>query len=188
LCDDSCYRLKETKEMRLHKLLLGIGALAAALSLTGGLNSALAANHLAGDGVKVAVAKSGLGRVLVDGRGRTLYLFEKDKRGKSACSGHCAGSWPPLIATGKPLATAGAKASLLGTTKRADGRLQVTYNHHPLYTFVNDVRKGQTNGEEVDAFGAKWYAVSAGGAKVEPENDAKSSAGDPAPGGYDYGY
>jgi predicted lipoprotein with Yx(FWY)xxD motif len=136
--------------------------------------------------VKVAVAKSGLGRVIVDGRGRTLYLFEMDKHGKSACAGQCAAFWPPLIATGKPLATAGAKASLLGTTKRADGRLQVTYNHHPLYAFVKDVRKGQTNGEELDAFGAKWYAVSATGAKVE-KNDAKNSgSGDPAPGGYGY--
>jgi len=167
-------------------LLLTIGALAAALSLAVGLNSALAANHSTA-GVKVAVASSGLGRILVDGRGRTLYLFEKDKHGKSACTGQCAGFWPPLIAVGKPpLATAGAKASLLGTIRRGDGRLQVTYNHHPLYTFVKDTRKGQTNGEGVDAFGAEWYAVSAAGAKVE-KTAAKSSGGsDPAPGGYGY--
>jgi predicted lipoprotein with Yx(FWY)xxD motif len=165
-------------------LLLTIGALAAGLSLMVGLNSALAANRAGSAGVKVAVANSGLGRVLVDGRGRTLYLFAKDKRGKSACIGKCAGFWPPLITSGKPLATAGAKTSLLGTTKRADGRLQVTYNHHPLYTFVKDTRKGQTNGEELDAFGAEWYAVSAAGAKVE-KNDAISGS-DPAPGGYGY--
>jgi predicted lipoprotein with Yx(FWY)xxD motif len=61
---------------------------------------------------------------------------------------------PPLISSGKPRAAAGAKASLLGTTRRADGRLQVTYNHHPLYTFVKDTSKGQTNGERVNAFGA----------------------------------
>jgi predicted lipoprotein with Yx(FWY)xxD motif len=164
---------------------LTVGAIAGALSLAVGLSSALAANHSASTGVKVAVASSGLGRVLVDGRGRTLYLFEKDKHGKSACTGQCASFWPPLIASGKPLATAGAKASLLGTTKRRDGRLQVTYNHHPLYTFVKDTRKGQTNGEEVDAFGAEWYAVSAAGAKVE-KSEAKSSGGDPAPGGYGY--
>jgi predicted lipoprotein with Yx(FWY)xxD motif len=164
---------------------LTVGAIAGALSLAVGLSSALAANHSASTGVKVAVASSGLGRVLVDGRGRTLYLFEKDKHGKSACTGQCASFWPPLIASGKPLAAAGAKASLLGTTKRRDGRLQVTYNHHPLYTFVKDTRKGQTNGEEVDAFGAEWYAVSAAGAKVE-KTDAKSSGGDPTPGGYGY--
>jgi predicted lipoprotein with Yx(FWY)xxD motif len=125
--------------------------------------------------------------VLVDGRGRTLYLFEKDKPGKSACTVHCASPWPPQITSGKPRATAGAQASLLGTTKRGDGRLQVTYNHHPLYTFIKDTRKGQTNGENLNAFGAEWYAVSPAGAKVEKENAAKSTAGsDPAPTGYGY--
>jgi predicted lipoprotein with Yx(FWY)xxD motif len=168
-------------------LFLSIGALAATLSLAVGLSSGLAANRSAGaGGAKVAVASSGLGRVLVDGRGRTLYLFEKDKHGKSACAGQCAGFWPPLIARGKPLATAGAKASLLGTTKRADGRLQVTYNHHPLYTFVKDTSKGQTNGEAVRAFGAEWYAVSAAGVKVEKNDTMSSSTGDPAQGGYGY--
>jgi predicted lipoprotein with Yx(FWY)xxD motif len=166
-------------------LFLSIGALAAVLSLTVGLNTGIAANHSSGAGVKVAVVNSELGRVLVDGRGRTLYLFEKDKHGRSVCTGSCAGFWPPLIATGKPLARAGAKTSLLRTTKRADGRLQVTYNRHPLYTFVKDTRKGQTNGEEIDAFGAEWYAVSVAGAKVEKE-DASSGGGDPAPGGYGY--
>ena len=166
-------------------LLLTIGALTAAISLTVGLNSAAAANHSTSAAPRVAVASSGLGRVLVDGRGRTLYLFAKDKHGKSACTGQCAGFWPPLIAHGKPLASAGAKASLLGTTKRADGRLQVTYNHHPLYTFVKDTSKGQTNGEAVNAFGANWYALSPTGAKVE-NNNAMNTGGDPAAGGYGY--
>jgi predicted lipoprotein with Yx(FWY)xxD motif len=165
-------------------LLLSVGSLAVALSLTVGLSSALAANHAANAGVKVSLGSSGLGRVLVDGRGRTLYLFEKDKHGKSACTGQCANLWPPLIASGKTLAAAGGKASLLGTTRRADGRLQVTYNHHPLYTFVKDTRKGQTSGEELDVFGARWYAVSAAGARVETK--AATGSGDPAPGGYGY--
>ena len=147
--------------------------------------AAVGAGHSAHAGVKVAVAGSRLGRVLVDGRGRTLYLFEKDLRGKSACTGQCAGFWPPLVASGKPIATAGAKASLLGTIRRADGRLQVTYNHHPLYTFVKDTAKGQTNGEALDAFGAEWYAVSAGGTKIE-KHEASTGVSDPAPGGYGY--
>jgi len=117
-------------------------------------------------GAIVSTASTSLGRILVDSRGRTLYLFGKDSRGKSACTGMCASFWPPLLAGGKPRAAAGAKASLLGTIKRADGRLQVTYNHHPLYTFVKDKRKGQTNGEGVNAFGATWYAVSTAGGKV----------------------
>ena len=123
----------------------------------------------------VSTAKTGLGRVLVNSSGRTLYLFGKDKNGKSSCSGMCASFWPPLITTGKPRAGTGAKASLLGTTKRADGRVQVTYNHHPLYTFKKDTKKGQTNGEGLSAFGATWYAVSPAGARV-----VKSSGG----GGY----
>ncbi len=176
----------------MNRLLLTVIALAAAVSLGVGLSGVLAANHQSGSGVKVATASSGLGRILVDGSGRTLYLFEKDKHGKSACAGKCATAWPPLIASGKPLAKGGAKASLLGTTKRGDGRLQVTYNHHPLYRFVKDTRKGQTYGEAIDAFGAEWYAVSPAGAKVEMHGAASGGGGDPAPsdgGGYGgYGY
>ena len=171
----------------MKSLFLAVGSLAAILALTVGLNSALAANHAAGAGVKVGVAGSGLGRVLVDGRGRTLYLFEKDKHGKSSCAGQCAAYWPPLIASGRPLATAGAKASLLGTTKRADGRLQITYNHHPVYTFVEDTSKGQTNGEQLDAFGAEWYAISSAGSKLEKtDNQSTSSTDYPAPSSYGY--
>jgi len=114
----------------------------------------------------VSTAKTGLGRVLVNSRGHTLYLFGKDRNGKSACSGQCASFWPPLIANGKPQVAGGAKASLIGTIKRADGRRQVTYNHHPLYTFAKDTKAGQTNGEGVTAFGATWDAVSPAGAKL----------------------
>jgi len=117
-------------------------------------------------GTVVSTATSHLGRILVNSRGHTLYLFGKDRNGKSACSGPCAAFWPPLIANGKPLVAGGARAPLIGTTRRADGRLQVTYKHHPLYTFAKDKQKGQTNGEGLNAFGAKWYAVSPAGAKV----------------------
>jgi predicted lipoprotein with Yx(FWY)xxD motif len=170
--------------MRLPKQLLVGGALVIAMAATTAV--AAQASHSAGAGVKVALADSGLGRVLVDGRGRTLYLFEKDKHGTSVCSGQCAGFWPPLVTSGKPLATRGAKTSLLGTTKRPDGRLQVTYNHHPLYTFVKDTSKGQTNGEELNVFGAEWYALSAAGTKVEKNNATSNSTGDTTPGGYGY--
>jgi len=126
-----------------------------------------AASHAAGTkGPVVSTATTSLGRILVDSRGHTLYLFGKDRNGKSACSGACAVAWPPLIANGKPRAGAGTRASLLGTIKRADGRRQVTYNHHPLYTFIKDTKKGQTNGEGLTAFGGTWDALSASGAKV----------------------
>lgn len=122
-------------------------------------------------GPVVSTATTSLGRILVNSSGHTLYLFEKDKNGKSACAGKCATFWPPLIAAGKPGVAGGAKASMIGTTKRADGRMQVTYNNHPLYTFVNDTKKGQTNGENLDAFGAEWYAVTPAGAKAEKSSD-----------------
>jgi predicted lipoprotein with Yx(FWY)xxD motif len=165
--------------------LSSIGALAAGLALFVGVNSALAAGQTAGRGATVASASSSLGRILVDARGRTLYLFARDNHGKSACNGQCVGYWPPLIASGEPRAGVGVKASLLGTTKRSDGRLQVTYNRHPLYTFVKDTRKGQTNGEGLDTFGAQWFALSPTGAKIAKAGAAGGGYGGyPAPGGY----
>jgi len=137
------------------------GALATALVHVGTSSAAPAR------GPVVSTATTGLGRTLVNAQGRTLYLFQKDKQGRSACSGACATNWPPLIAAAKPVAGSGVKASLLGTTKRADGRMQVTYNHHPLYLFVQDTKKGQTSGEGLNAFGAHWYAVSPAGAALK---------------------
>jgi len=114
-----------------------------------------------------------LGTIIVDGKSHTLYLFEKDKHGKSAksaCSGACAQNWPPLLTKGKPKASGSAKASKLGTTKRSDGTTQVTYGGWPVYTFVADKNKpGSTKGEGVDAFGAEWYVVGTNGKKIEKE-------------------
>jgi predicted lipoprotein with Yx(FWY)xxD motif len=148
----------------MKNLLFSFGVIVAALALVVGVASAGTSKKGA---AKVSVASTGIGRVLVDGRGHTLYLFAKDVHGKATCTAQCAAFWPPLIVTGKPLAGAGVKSTLLGTWRRADGRLQVTYNHHPLYGFAKDMRKGDTNGEELDAFGGEWYAVSTAGAKVE---------------------
>src|SRR5437667_12546789 len=92
----------------------------------------------------VSTASTSLGRILVNSRGHTLYLFAKDRNGKSACSGTCARFWPPLLSQGKPTGGSGVKSSLLGTTKRSNGSLQVTYDKHPLYAYVLDKRAGQT--------------------------------------------
>ena len=116
---------------------------------------------------KIGVASSPLGRIVVDGKGRTLYLFEKDKNGHSACSGECATFWPPLITHGKPVARPGAKRSLLGTTRRANGSEQVTYGGHPLYRFSLDTKPGQTKGEGLQDFGGGWDVVSPAGKKIE---------------------
>jgi predicted lipoprotein with Yx(FWY)xxD motif len=144
-------------------LILSIGAVAAvSLSLAlGGIASASSSSS-----AKVGVASSKLGRILVDQHGRTLYLFARDKKGKSACSGACVAYWPPLIASGKSHAVAGAKAALLGTIRRADGRRQVTYRHHPLYRFSGDTRKGLTSGQGLDDFGGEWWVVSPAGTKI----------------------
>jgi predicted lipoprotein with Yx(FWY)xxD motif len=154
------------KEHEMKGLILTIGAVAAALSLTFGLSIAAASSTSASAGTTVGVASSQLGRILVDAHGRTLYLFAKDRNGKSACSGSCAVYWPPLIARGKLHAVAGAKASLLGTTRRADGRRQVTYRHHPLYRYAADGAKGQINGQGLDASGGKWWVLSPNGNKI----------------------
>jgi predicted lipoprotein with Yx(FWY)xxD motif len=119
-----------------------------------------------GHAATVGVASTGLGNVLVDSQGRTLYLFAKDQGTTSACSGACAGAWPPLRVSGKPLAGGGAKAALLGTTKRSDGKPQVTYNGHPLYLYVGDQKAGDTSGQGITAFGGGWFALTASGSQV----------------------
>jgi predicted lipoprotein with Yx(FWY)xxD motif len=115
----------------------------------------------------VKTGTSSLGRIVVDGQSHTLYLFQKDKGAKSACSGACAQNWPPLLTKGAPKAGAGAKASLLGTTKRADGKLQVTFAGHPLYYFEGDTAPGTTSGQGSSAFGADWWVVGPTGAAIE---------------------
>jgi predicted lipoprotein with Yx(FWY)xxD motif len=117
-------------------------------------------------GTTVAVAKSRLGSILVDSRGITLYDFVKDKRGTSSCYGACAALWPPLITKGKPHAGHGVRASLLGTTRRKDGKLEVTYNHHPLYYYVSDRKRGQTTGQGLNQFGALWWVLSPAGKEI----------------------
>jgi predicted lipoprotein with Yx(FWY)xxD motif len=114
----------------------------------------------------VSASRTSLGMILVDGSGRTLYLFEKDQPNQSACAGACAAAWPVDQSSGAPKAGSGVTASLLGTIKRSDNTTQVTYNKHPLYYFQGDSGAGQHNGQGVDAFGAKWYAVGPAGSAV----------------------
>jgi predicted lipoprotein with Yx(FWY)xxD motif len=119
-----------------------------------------------GHAATVGVASTGLGNVLVDSQGRTLYLFAQDQGTTSACGGACAAAWPPLRTSGKPLAGGGAKAALLGTTKRSDGKPQVTYAGHPLYLYAGDQKAGDTSGQGITAFGGGWYALTASGGQV----------------------
>jgi predicted lipoprotein with Yx(FWY)xxD motif len=142
------------------KLKIAFVIAAAALIVTAGLAAAVIS------ATSVGVSQSKFGRILIDGHGRSLYLFDRDRNRKSSCYGGCAGEWPPLIVSGKPHAASGVKAALLGRTKRRDGRWQVTFRGHPLYTFAGDAAKGQTNGEGLDDFGGWWYLVSPAGVKV----------------------
>jgi len=135
----------------------------------GSATKASAPNGIAG-AAKVGVASTPLGPIVVDSRGRTLYLFEKDKNRHSACYGQCATYWPPLLTHGKPVARGGAKQSLLGMSRRANGSRQVTYAGHPLYRFVQDRKPGQTNGEGSQAFGAEWDVLSPAGKKIETDD------------------
>jgi len=107
------------------------------------------------------------GKFLVDGQGRALYLFEADKSTTSTCTGACAAAWPPVTASAMPMAGGGVSQSLLGTTKRADGTEQVTYNGHPLYYFAADTGAGMVKGQGAKAFGAGWYVLNAKGSKID---------------------
>jgi predicted lipoprotein with Yx(FWY)xxD motif len=162
---------------------LGASALAV-LALAGCGGSASHALPTTSDGrpANVGVASTGLGNVLVDRQGRTLYLFERDSGTMSACTGACAVNWPPLRVRGTPLVGSGAKSSDVGRTARPDGVSQLTYNGHPLYTFVNDKKPGDTNGEGINAFGGSWFAVSPAGSKVAPRSQPQGG------GGYGGGY
>lgn len=132
----------------------------------------------AGQAATVGVASNGsLGKILVDSQGRTLYLFEADSGTKSACTGACAVAWPPLRVGGKSVAGSGISASKLGTTPRSDGKPQVTYEGHPLYTFAQDQSPGDATGQGVNAFGGPWYTVSPAGAAVTTSAPSSSGGG-----------
>jgi predicted lipoprotein with Yx(FWY)xxD motif len=104
-----------------------------------------------------------LGKILVDGKGMTLYIFTKDTPDKSNCSGGCLKAWPALLTQGSPKAGAGVDQSLLGSTTLADGSKIVTYNHMPLYYFVQDKAAGDVKGQNN---GTVWFVVSPDGKPV----------------------
>lgn len=138
---------------------LALGALgpSAAARFSPGLRSA------ASPAASIGLRTTKIGRVIVDGAGKTLYLFEKDKTRRSTCYGSCAGTWPPVMVRARPRAVHGARATLIATTRRRDGKLQVTYGGHPLYYYAFDLQPGSVRGNGVDQYGAEWYAVRANG-------------------------
>ena len=121
----------------------------------------------AASGTTIGVGSTRLGQVLVDGKGRTVYLFVADSGTKSSCnSAACVQAWPPVLTSGAPQAAAGLNASLLGTTTRQDGTAEVTYGGHPLYYFISDKQTGDVTGQGINAFGGPWYVVSPSGTHI----------------------
>jgi predicted lipoprotein with Yx(FWY)xxD motif len=134
---------------------------------------------VASTSAKHAVVKTrhgNLGTFLVDSSGRTLYLFRKDTGRRSRCSGACAQAWPPVTTSARPRARGGARASLLSTSRRGNGKRQVVYNGHPLYRYAFDSSPGQTNGQGRNAFGGRWYVVTPSGKAI-----TSSAAPPPSP-------
>lgn len=174
-----------TKTLSLRRFAFGIalGAIAGAVVLYA-VKSGSASPTRARTGGAVQLRKTALGKVLVDARGRTLYLFERDRKGMSACETSCAKFWPPLIARTTPRAGTGVHPSSLGVAKRHDGRRQVTYAGHLLYTFAGDKAAGQTNGQGLTDFGGEWYVLAASGRKIESSAPSSTGAGYGSGGGY----
>lgn len=154
------------------RITLALVALAASVAV-GGLVGAREAAGSAADAVDPAQAQGTLtvrttrfGRVLFDGRGRVLYGFTRDRRGgPSRCYGECAKAWPVYFAKGTMRAGVGVKKSLMGTTRRRDGRLQVTYNGWPLYYYAHE-GPGEVRCQNVDQFGGLWLVVRPSGTLV----------------------
>ena len=159
----------------LKTLALAVGALVATAAF------AISASGSTSGGALVKVGPSNLGRVLVDAHGKTLYIWAHDKGINSSCYGDCAEYWPPLLSRGKPVAGSGAQAALMGTSRRSDGRIQVTYAGHPLYCFVQDRKPGQTSGEGLTGFGGRWDPVSSAGAAVHKGSDSSADGYGQAP-------
>jgi predicted lipoprotein with Yx(FWY)xxD motif len=149
-------------------LLLGALGVAGCGSSGGSSSSGAPASPktVSGQPATFGVANGSLGKFLVDGDGRTLYVFQRDTGKTSTCVGACATDWPPLRVTGAPTVGRGLKASIAATTHRADGNPQATYNGHPLYVFSGDQKPGDVRGQGVNAFGGLWYAVSPAGDQV----------------------
>jgi predicted lipoprotein with Yx(FWY)xxD motif len=170
-----------------------LSALAATLGLTlGNSNSSASTVTATPSSTVVQTRDTALGTILVDAQGRTLYLFAKDNGPASACVGSCASAWPPVPVAGTPGVSGAASAADLGVITGAGGARQLTYAGHPLYYFAGDSKPGQTNGQAISEFGAKWFVLNSSGVEVvqapvvQAPVTSPSSANQPAGGGYGY--
>ena len=156
----------------LHAVVVGATAL---VLIAAGCGGAIPSSNGGPATVKLMSSKDG--RYLADSQGHSLYLFEKDEGGESYCNGACAAVWPALETEAMPHAGPGVDAAALGTIKRDDGDMQVTYHGHPLYYYAADASTpGKTKGEDIDQFGAGWYLVTAGGKSIESQSKSHSGS------------
>lgn len=138
--------------------LLLLAAATFATPAAGGAAEATSPAAAAARGTTVVVGRSEFGPMLFNARRQAIYIFENDRRGRSRCYGACAEAWPPVYTTGRPRAGKGVRASLLGTTRRKDGRLQVTYRGKPLYYYAHE-KPGQVLCHNVNLNGGLWWVV-----------------------------
>jgi predicted lipoprotein with Yx(FWY)xxD motif len=166
------------RRSRILTAVLAVVALAA-VAIVGTTSSSAAKKKPA----TLSVSKTKLGKILVDSKGRTLYELGSDGKNKSTCAGACAMNWPPSIAPKKPTFGAGVSKSKLKVIKRADGKKQLSYNGHPLYTFIADTKKGDTNGQGINAFGGIWNVLNGKGKIISSGQATGTSTGstDPTP-------
>ncbi len=151
-------------------------------STDGGSSSMSSGGGTAG-AAQIATADGSYGTYLTGSDGRAVYLWEGDTGAASTCSGACASSWPPVLTNGTPTASGGARSADLGTSKRSDGSVQVTYQGHPLYFYAGDSGAGQLTGQGSNGFGAKWWLVSPSGTAISGSSNSPSG-----PGGMDGSY
>jgi predicted lipoprotein with Yx(FWY)xxD motif len=154
-----------------------LGAIAGAAVLVAAAHGGTSSATRAPQGSLVTLGKDNARLGSLDVRGRTLYVFEKDRKGQSACDTPCVKFWPPLVSRAIPRAGKGVHKAMLGVSRRQDGRRQVTYAGHPLYMLVGDKTPGQTSGEALANFGAEWYALAASGHTVEPYRPSSGGYG-----------
>ena len=129
---------------------------------------------LSGSGMKLTTASSGYGTVLALSNGQTVYMFTADTTTSSACNSTCVTIWRP-VAGGKVVGGAGVSGANLGSISRSDGSKQLTYNGHPLYTYVGDNSSGSVSGQNINSFGGHWYLVSPAGSRVTSKPTASVS-------------
>ena len=144
-----------------------VGIIVALAAVLLALSGAVVAHGMASTGAASLKAQpSRYGKILFDGRGRVLYLFARDRSGRSSCYAACAKAWPPFLTRGAPTSLRGVSAKLVATTKRRDGTVQVTYGKHPLYYYKGDTRPGEIKCQNVSEFGGLWLVVAPNGKAV----------------------